>query len=90
MKHWYLYIVFCCAFAMAACTIENLETDNIARETLDTHNYVLAVEEASNADIKATENLMKLSEMMGIIIVDHVIIGKNEYFSIIEHKKYKL
>jgi len=51
MKHWYLYIVFCCAFAMAACTIENLETDNIARETLDTHNYVLAVEEASNADI---------------------------------------
>lgn len=54
------------------------------------HNHPTGDSKASNADIKATENLMKLSEMMGIIIVDHVIIGKNEYFSIIEHKKYKL
>lgn len=45
------YILIACGFLLFACTVENLETDNIPREHLDSHNYILAVEEASNADI---------------------------------------
>lgn len=54
------------------------------------HNHPTGDARPSVADINVTRHLKNLSEMMGIQIVDHIIIGKNEYFSLNDNKKYKV
>ena len=38
--------------------------------------------------MKATDMLIQASELMSIDLIDHIIIGKGEYYSIKEAKKY--
>ncbi|WP_418893718.1 hypothetical protein [Limibacterium fermenti] len=47
----YLSFLWLGALLFGACTIENLERENVPREDFSSYNYVLAIEEASNVDI---------------------------------------
>ncbi len=45
------------------------------------HNHPTGDATPSKADIYATKKLFETSEIMGIDIIDHLIIGKGEYYS---------
>lgn len=46
------------------------------------HNHPSGDSSPSNADIDLTQNVKKLGDMMGIKVLDHIIIGKNEFYSL--------
>ncbi len=46
------------------------------------HNHPSGDTEPSKEDIKITERLVEAGEIMGIMIVDHIIIGDDEYTSL--------
>jgi len=49
------------------------------------HNHPSGDATPSNEDRELTSNLMNIGIIMSIPIVDHIIIGKNEYFSFYEY-----
>lgn len=49
------------------------------------HNHPSGDANPSNEDRELTSNLMNIGMIMSIPIVDHIIIGKNEYFSFYEY-----
>ncbi|HAX03306.1 MAG: hypothetical protein A2Y45_00905 [Tenericutes bacterium GWC2_34_14] len=51
------------------------------------HNHPTGDASPSKADLLATDRLMEASDVMGIDIIDHIIIGKGEFYSIKEGKK---
>ena len=53
------------------------------------HNHPSDNVEPSDADIHLTVNLAKACEMMGIRLLDHIIIGKTDYFSFKNHDMLK-
>ena len=54
------------------------------------HNHPSGDSEPSHADLRATEHLKKSSELMGIDLIDHIIIGHHEFYSIKSHLKTKM
>ena len=54
------------------------------------HNHPTGDATPSKADLKATDLLKKSADIMGIDIIDHIIIGHHEYYSIIHQKLSKL
>ena len=54
------------------------------------HNHPSGDSEPSKADIRATDHLNKTSEVMGIDLIDHIIIGHHEFYSIKTEHKTKL
>jgi DNA repair protein RadC len=54
------------------------------------HNHPTGDATPSKADLEATNKLMEASSIVGIDLVDHVIIGRDEYYSIKAGKKTKL
>jgi len=52
------------------------------------HNHPTGDSSPSKADIKATETLIQASNLMSIDLIDHIIIGKGEFYSIKEAKKF--
>ncbi|MFA5526776.1 MAG: DNA repair protein RadC [Acholeplasmataceae bacterium] len=54
------------------------------------HNHPTGDSSPSRADVLATEQLIKAAELLSIQMIDHIIIGKDEYFSIVENKRYQL
>lgn len=50
------------------------------------HNHPSGYTEPSTYDVKTTETLIKGSELLGLQLLDHVIIGKHDYYSFHEHK----
>lgn len=51
------------------------------------HNHPSGNSEPSKADIQTTHQLMRAADIMGIDIMDHLILGKKEFYSIKENKK---
>lgn len=51
------------------------------------HNHPSGDVTPSVNDINMTVNLKKVGELLGIEIVDHIIIGKNKYYSFLENGK---
>lgn len=51
------------------------------------HNHPTGDSTPSRADIEATEGLKASAMLVGIDLVDHIVIGKQEYYSIKERKK---
>ncbi|MBR1616265.1 MAG: DNA repair protein RadC [Treponema sp.] len=49
------------------------------------HNHPSGNPTPSNADIKTTHELVQASQLLGIALLDHIILGKNCYFSFLEH-----
>lgn len=62
------------AFMVNACSI------------LIAHNHPSGVPDPSIQDIELTERISKIAQMMGIQFMDHVIIGRNAYFSFSQEK----
>lgn len=61
-----------------------------AAAVLFVHNHPSGDSTPSKADIKATTSLMEASTIMGIDLIDHIIIGHHEYYSLKEQKKTKI
>jgi DNA repair protein radc len=51
------------------------------------HNHPSGNITPSNNDIKLTSNLVEISKLMGIPIIDHLIIGKDKYYSFFENDR---
>ena len=51
------------------------------------HNHPSNDTTPSKADILFTEHLMRTGEIQGIPVVDHIIVGKTNYYSFYEHDK---
>ena len=49
------------------------------------HNHPNQKTEPSDVDIKTTKKLLKASKLIGIQLLDHIIVGKYDYFSFLEH-----
>lgn len=54
------------------------------------HNHPSGDSEPSRADLKATEHLKKTAMVMGIDLIDHMIIGHHEFYSIESQQKTKM
>lgn len=53
------------------------------------HNHPSGDSEPSQEDVFLTNQFIELGKMMGIDVIDHIVIGWNEYYSIIAKKKFK-
>ncbi|MDD2489937.1 MAG: DNA repair protein RadC [Bacilli bacterium] len=51
------------------------------------HNHPSGDPEPSDEDIELTKSLVKIGQIQGIKILDHIIIGNNKYYSFYEKKK---
>ncbi len=54
------------------------------------HNHPSGDSTPSKADFQATKALMETSAIMGIDLIDHIVIGHHEYYSLKEQKKTKI
>lgn len=50
------------------------------------HNHPTGNVFPSQEDIKLTKNLQEIGNLLGIKVIDHVIIGNNQYYSFLENK----
>ena len=49
------------------------------------HNHPSGICRPSNLDIETTEHIRTVGELLGITLLDHIILTKDEYFSFSEH-----
>ena len=49
------------------------------------HNHPSNDTNPSKADIEFTKNLVKIGKIQGIPIIDHIIVGNDNYYSFLEH-----
>ncbi|MBU1141569.1 MAG: DNA repair protein RadC [Firmicutes bacterium] len=54
------------------------------------HNHPSGDSTPSKADFQATNALMETSTIMGIDLIDHIVIGHHEFYSLKEQKKTKI
>lgn len=54
------------------------------------HNHPSGDSTPSKEDTKFTTNISKLGIIQGIPVIDHIIIGKNNYYSFCEKKLFKM
>ncbi len=54
------------------------------------HNHPSGDSTPSKADLIATQSLTETSEIVGIDLVDHIIIGHHEFYSLKQQKKTKI
>lgn len=52
------------------------------------HNHPSGNSMPSEADLYTTKQMFRVAEIVGITVFDHVIVGKHEFFSMKESKKY--
>lgn len=53
------------------------------------HNHPSGSLKPTQSDIEVTEKLVKAGEVLGIDILDHLVIAKNKFMSILEDKDYE-
>ena len=51
------------------------------------HNHPSGNSNPSKADIELTSKLMESGKLLSIPVIDHIIIGYNNYFSFYDNKK---
>ena len=54
------------------------------------HNHPSGDSTPSKADFVATNSLMETSRIMGIDVIDHIVIGNHEFYSLKDQKKTKI
>lgn len=64
--------------------IFGLAMKKLAAKIIIIHNHPSGDPTASKADIKTTEELIKISRIVDVELTDHIIISKNHYYSIRE------
>ena len=58
---------------------------NNASKIICVHNHPSGKAFPSSEDIAFTKKIIKIGKMIGIFVIDHVIIGRNEFYSFLEH-----
>jgi len=59
-----------------------------AKKIICFHNHPSGESLPSEADLLLTQKMLKIGEFMNIKILDHLILGNGEYYSIVEKKQY--
>jgi DNA repair protein RadC len=59
-------------------------TKRCASSIILVHNHPSGEVEPSNDDMMITNRVMEACKLVGIKVLDHIIIGKNEFFSFLE------
>ncbi len=59
-----------------------------AASVIFAHNHPSGDSSPSLADYRATEQLEQSAKIMGVAVIDHIVMGKNECYSIKENRKY--
>ena len=54
------------------------------------HNHPSGNINPSIQDIESTNNLVEIGKIHGIKVLDHIIIGNNNYYSFLENNKISL
>jgi DNA repair protein RadC len=54
------------------------------------HNHPSGDSHPSDMDVKMTKLMIEASQTVGVVFVDHIIIGKNQYYSFVEKKKKEI
>ena len=54
------------------------------------HNHPTGDCSPSKEDISLTERVVKAGNLLGISVVDHIVMGKEEAYSTMFHRKIKL
>jgi DNA repair protein RadC len=54
------------------------------------HNHPSGDSNPSKADFQATASLMESGAIMGIDVIDHIVIGNHEFYSLKDQKKIKI
>jgi DNA repair protein RadC len=50
------------------------------------HNHPSGKASPSDQDIETTRKLKRAADVMEILLLDHIILGQNQYYSFLEHK----
>lgn len=77
----------------AVATIKSILNEAVrieANQIILVHNHPSGSPEPSKADIEFTERVEKASEILGIKLADHIIIGKTSYVSIFSERLKKI
>ena len=53
------------------------------------HNHPSNDINPSKADINFTKSLMETGNIQGIPVIDHIIVGENQYYSFFEQNQFK-
>ena len=68
---------------------EKLETTvKLSVSIICVHNHPSGDAHPSSEDINMTQKLIELGKMMNVDIVDHIIIGRNQYYSFKAERVY--
>lgn len=51
------------------------------------HNHPSGNVMPSKEDVIVTKNIVQAAQLLDIVVIDHIIIGKNKYYSFLENKK---
>ena len=62
---------------------------HLAHAVIVIHNHPSGDPEPSSEDLEVTKRLQKTGEVMGIKLLDHIIIGKNNWWSWQEHSQMR-
>ena len=58
-----------------------------AKSIIISHNHPSGNIEPSDNDIAITKSIGRAGDIIGITLLDHVIVGKDKYYSFVEHCK---
>ncbi len=91
------YIIKIIDFAKGKIDSINLDIKQILQEVIKqnadriiiVHNHPSGDPTPSKADINFTKNLYKASEIVGVKLIDHIVIGFNKYESIFSRREFK-
>ena len=61
---------------------------NSAAKIILLHNHPSGDSAPSKKDLEFTNSIKELSNVLGIPLIDHIIVGYNNYYSIIDNKRY--
>lgn len=89
-------LILCDAISVGSVTASEIPTRKIvdlalrhnARYVYLAHNHPSEVCSPSRTDLEATEKVSEMLYNIGVILIDHLIITTNEYFSIRSHKNF--
>lgn len=62
---------------------------NGAQKIICIHNHPSGYSDPSEEDIKTTKEIAQVGKKLNIHLIDHIIIGKNEFYSLVLKKKFQ-
>lgn len=64
-----------------AKVIFKVALDTMAEAIVISHNHPSGAKRPSDADLKLTRNIQQTAKALGIVLLDHIIVTENDYYS---------